>query len=133
MARVWVNGTFDVLHQGHLELLNFASGYGSVRVGIDSDRRVKEFKGDLRPINSLKERMLMMESLRFVDSVVSFDSDSELENHIRLWNPHYLIIGSDYKDKRVIGSEWVDQVIFFDRIEGFSSTEKINKMNAKNS
>ena len=100
MDRVWVNGTFDVLHRGHLELLNYASKYGSVRVGIDSDRRVKEFKGDLRPINSLEERILMMENLRCVDSVVSFDSDEELENQIRLWNPRYLIIGSDYKVKR---------------------------------
>ena len=133
MARVWVNGTFDVLHRGHLELLKFASGYGSVRVGIDSDSRVKQFKGDLRPINSLEERIMMMKSLRFVDSVVSFDSDSELEMQIKLWNPHYLIIGSDYKDKRVIGSELVDKVVFFDKIEGYSSTEKINKMNGQTS
>jgi D-beta-D-heptose 7-phosphate kinase/D-beta-D-heptose 1-phosphate adenosyltransferase len=133
MARVWINGTFDVLHRGHLELLNYSSKYGSVRVGIDSDRRVKDFKGDLRPINSLEERILMMENLRCVDSVVSFDSDEELENQIRLWNPHYLIIGSDYKVKKVIGSQLVEKVIFFDRIEGYSSTEKIFKMNGQTS
>jgi cytidyltransferase-like protein len=63
MARVWVNGTFDVLHRGHLELLSYASTFGAVRVGIDSDKRVKQFKGDSRPINTLKDRIFMMESL----------------------------------------------------------------------
>ena len=133
MARVWVNGSFDVLHKGHIELLKFASDFGSVRVGLDTDRRIKEFKGELRPINTLEERMLMMESLKCVDSVVSFDSDLELENQIRYWNPHYLIIGSDYKDKRVIGSQYVEKVIFFDRIEGYSTTQKIKEINGQNS
>ena len=131
MARVWVNGTFDVLHRGHLELLNYASTYGTVRVGIDTDKRVKQFKGDSRPINILKDRIFMMENLKSVNSVVSFDSDEELENHIRAWNPHYIIIGSDYKDKRVVGSQLVEKVIFFDRIEGYSSTEKIIQMNCE--
>ena len=133
MARVWVNGSFDVLHKGHIELLKFASGFGSVRVGLDTDKRIKEFKGELRPINTLEERVLMMESIKWVDSVVSFSSDLELENQIRLWNPHYLIIGSDYKDKRVIGSQYVEKVIFFDRIEGYSTTQKINQINGQNS
>lgn len=133
MVRVWVNGTFDVLHRGHLELLNYASTYGTVRVGIDSDKRIKEFKGISRPINTLKDRILMIDSLKSVDSVVSFDSDEELENYIRAWNPHYIIIGSDYKDKRVIGSQLVEKVIFFDRIEGYSSTEKIKQINGQTS
>jgi D-beta-D-heptose 7-phosphate kinase/D-beta-D-heptose 1-phosphate adenosyltransferase len=133
MARVWVNGSFDVLHKGHIELLKYASGFGSVRVGLDTDKRIKEFKGELRPINTLEERILMMESIKWVDSVVSFGSDLELENQIRLWNPHYLIIGSDYKDKRVIGSQYVDNIIFFDRIKGFSTTQKINQINGQNS
>jgi len=133
MARVWVNGTFDVLHRGHLELLNYASTYGTVRVGIDTDKRVKQFKGDSRPINILKDRIFMMENLKSVNSVVSFDSDEELENHIIAWNPHYIIIGSDYKDKRVVGSQLVEKVIFFDRIEGYSSTEKIKQINGQTS
>lgn len=133
MFRVWVNGTFDVLHRGHLELLNYASTYGTVRVGIDTDKRVKQFKGDSRPINILKDRVFMMENLKSVNSVVSFDSDEDLENHIRAWNPHYIIIGSDYKDKRVVGSQLVEKVIFFDRIEGYSSTEKIIQINEQTS
>ena len=65
--------------------------------------------------------------------VLSLKDSEELENQIKLWNPHYLIIGSDYKDKRVIGSQYVDKIIFFDRIEGYSTTQKINQINGQNS
>jgi D-beta-D-heptose 7-phosphate kinase/D-beta-D-heptose 1-phosphate adenosyltransferase len=128
MARIWVNGTFDIIHRGHLELLNYASSYGLVRVGLDTDDRVKQFKGDSRPINLLEDRIYLMQNIKSVDSVVSFSSDEELEERIREWQPEYIIIGSDYKHKMVIGRHLVKDVIFFDRIEGYSSTEKINKM-----
>ena len=64
----------------------------------------------------------MMESITYVNSVVGFGSDEELEDQIREWNPKYLIVGSDYKDKKVIGSHLVEQVLFFDKIDGFSTT-----------
>ena len=83
MVRIWVNGTFDIIHRGHIELLNYASTYGIVRVGIDTDERVKQFKGDSRPINSLEEREYLMGNIKSVDSVVSFGSDEELEERIR--------------------------------------------------
>lgn len=120
--RVWVNGTFDVLHRGHIELIKFASKFGTLRVGIDYDDRVKSFKGESRPVNLWTDRKFMMESITYVNSVVGFGSDEELEDQIREWNPKYLIVGSDYKDKKVIGSHLVEQVLFFDKIGGFSTT-----------
>lgn len=120
--RVWVNGTFDVLHRGHIELIKFASKFGTLRVGIDFDERVKSFKGESRPVNLWTDRKFMMESITYVNSVVGFGSDEELEDQIREWNPKYLIVGSDYKDKKVIGSHLVEQVLFFDKIDGFSTT-----------
>jgi len=93
MARVWVNGTFDVLHRGHLELLRYASKYGSVRVGIDSDKRVKDFKGDLRPINSLEERILMMENL-LVLNIMKMAIDYLLVNILNLMILVLLICGT---------------------------------------
>lgn len=122
-VRVWVNGTFDVLHRGHIELLKFASKIGTMRVGIDYDQRVKELKGSTRPLNVWDDRVFMMESISYVESVVGFGSDEELEEQIRNWNPKYLIVGGDYKDKKIIGSQLVEQVLFFDKIEGFSSTK----------
>lgn len=121
--RVWVNGTFDVLHRGHIELLSYASKFGRLRVGIDTDERVKSLKGKDRPYNYFSDRKFLMESITYVDSVVPFGSDEELEDAIREWNPKYLIVGSDYRDKRVIGSHLVDQVLFFDKLEGFSTSK----------
>ena len=121
-VKVWVNGTFDVLHRGHIELLKYASKFGKLRVGIDTDERVKSLKGNNRPYNFFSDRKFLMESITYVDSVVPFGIYEELEDAIREWNPKYLIVGSDYKDKRVIGSHLVEQVLFFDKLDGFSTT-----------
>ena len=123
--KIWVNGTFDVIHRGHIELLRYASKLGKVRVGLDYDERVKNLKGNSRPINTWNDRRFLIESLVFVDSVVGFGSDEELENEIKNWNPKYVIVGSDYKDKKVIGSQYCEQVLFFDRIGNYSSTNII--------
>lgn len=128
--KIWVNGTFDVIHRGHIELLRYASKLGQVRVGLDYDERVKNLKGNSRPINTWNDRRFLIESLVFVDSVVGFGSDEELENEIKNWNPKYVIVGSDYKDKKVIGSQYCEQVLFFDRIGNYSSTNIIR--NEKN-
>lgn len=123
--KIWVNGTFDVIHRGHIELLRYASKMGQVRVGLDYDERVKNFKGDNRPINTWNDRKFLIESLVFVDSVVGFGSDEELENEVKVWGPKYIIVGSDYRDKKVIGSQYCEQVLFFDRIGNYSSTNII--------
>jgi D-beta-D-heptose 7-phosphate kinase/D-beta-D-heptose 1-phosphate adenosyltransferase len=124
--KVWVNGTFDVLHRGHIELFRYAYGFGDVRVGIDYDGRVKQLKGLTRPINTWEDRKFFLESIKYVGSVVGFGSDEELEEQIKLWEPDYMIVGSDYKNKRVIGSQFTKQLLFFDRIENYSSTKIIN-------
>ncbi len=121
--RVWVNGTFDVLHVGHVSLLQFASLFGKVRVGIDTVRRVKELKGDDRPVNNWNDRCLMLKELRSVKEVVGFDSDEELEKQIKTFKPDYCVIGSDYKDKKVIGSQYCKKLVFFDKIDGYSTTK----------
>ena len=120
--KVWVNGTFDVLHRGHIELFRYAYGFVDVRVGIDYDERVKSLKGTDRPINTWEDRKFFLESIKYVNSVVGFGSDEELEEQVKLWEPKYMIVGSDYKNKRVIGSQYVEDLIFFDRVKNFSTT-----------
>lgn len=122
MNKIWVNGTFDVLHVGHIELLEYASNLGIVRVGIDSDRRVKEKKGKSRPFNNLSDRIKLLSSIKYVHSVVSFDTDDELANLIKDYDSDYMVIGDDYTGKNIIGSEFVKEIIFFKRIKDKSTT-----------
>jgi D-beta-D-heptose 7-phosphate kinase/D-beta-D-heptose 1-phosphate adenosyltransferase len=124
--RIWVNGTFDVLHIGHLRLLQYANSFGDVRVGIDKDSRVQELKGDKRPINNWFDRIEMMRAIKHVNSVVGFSTDEELQEEIKKWNADIMIVGSDYKDKPVIGSELVKEVLFFDKIGNHSTTKIIS-------
>jgi len=123
MKKVVVNGTFDVIHPGHLALLNYAKSLGDfLIVAIDADARVTSLKGPQRPINNQSERKLLLENLKAVDQVVIFNSSSELVDIIK--NCAIMVKGSDYKGRSVIGEAHC-QVIYFDRINEYSSTKKI--------
>jgi D-beta-D-heptose 7-phosphate kinase/D-beta-D-heptose 1-phosphate adenosyltransferase len=129
MKKIFVNGTFDILHLGHLQLLNFAKSYGDyLIVAIDTDERVKEKKGQFRPIHNQDERRFFLRMLKPVDQVELFSTDEELENLIKGFNPDIMIVGSDYKNKTVIGSEYAKQLKFFDRIHGYSTTKTIQSI-----
>lgn len=127
MKKVWVNGTFDVIHVGHIRLLKYASEFGRVRVGLDTDKRIRDKKGDGRPINNLNDRIELMNSIKYVTDTVSFASDDELIEQIRLYQPDIFVIGSDYKNKKIIGVEYAKEILFFNRIYEYSTTDLINK------
>jgi D-beta-D-heptose 7-phosphate kinase/D-beta-D-heptose 1-phosphate adenosyltransferase len=127
MKKIWINGCFDVLHIGHLRLLEHAKSRGDfLTVGIDSDDRVKELKGKDRPINNEFLRTEMLEAIKWVDNVVVFSSDKELEQLIQLTSD-LMIIGSDYKNKRIVGSQY-SKVEFFDRIDDYSTTNLVKRI-----
>jgi len=126
MKKVWTNGTFDILHVGHLKLLEYASSFGKLTVGIDSDKRVKELKGLDRPFNTTIDRKYFLESLKFVHEVVVFDSRQELINLVKQFEPDYMIVGSDYIDKPVFGSEYTKELLFFTKLEDYSTTTILN-------
>ena len=124
--KVFVNGTFDLLHRGHIELLNYAMTQGGhVCVGIDTDDRVGQMKGPTRPIHNQEERKFFLENLKAVDEVRFFSNDKELEGLVKSYQPDIMIVGSDWKDKSVIGSYWAAKLIFFDRIGEYATTKTI--------
>lgn len=127
--KVWVNGTFDVLHVGHITLLEFASQFGLLRVGIDTDKRVKELKGEDRPFNNQYDRKKMLEAIKFVDEVVLFDSREELIQSVKDYSPDIMVVGDDYKGEKVFGSEYAKKLVFFEKIPQYSSTKILNYYN----
>jgi D-beta-D-heptose 7-phosphate kinase/D-beta-D-heptose 1-phosphate adenosyltransferase len=131
MKTIFVNGTFDILHPGHVQLLNYARSLGdSLIVAIDSDQRVRELKGNNRPINSEDDRKLMLESLRSIDSVWIFNNDQELEDICRLYNP-VMVKGSDYQGRHIIGQQYCKEIVFYDRIEPYSTTRAIQDISSR--
>jgi D-beta-D-heptose 7-phosphate kinase/D-beta-D-heptose 1-phosphate adenosyltransferase len=115
VSQIFVNGSFDILHRGHLELLKYAKSLGTVLVAIDTDRRISELKGTKRPINCVNDRKFHLESLKYVDKVSIFDSDQELIDLVKSWNTNIMIKGSDYKNTFILGSEYCNEIRFYDR------------------
>lgn len=123
MKKIFVNGTFDILHMGHLAMLNFAKSLGDhLVVAIDSDERVKRLKGEDRPINNVYERRVMLENLKAVDQVEIFDTDEDLINIIKTCD--IMVKGGDYSSLPIIGKEFIT-VVLFERLNEYSSTKKI--------
>lgn len=125
-----VNGTFDVLHPGHIALLNTARSYGdSLIVAIDTDRRVTELKGPTRPINDQYFRRIMLSNIKAVDLVEFFDSTEELIELMKRYQPDVYVKGSDWKhDTKSTAHQYCKEVIYYDRIEEYSSTKIIQNI-----
>ena len=128
MKVVFVNGTFDVLHRGHIDLLTYAKSLGDcLFVAIDTDERVRSLKGPGRPIMNQSDRFAMLLALRSVDGVFWFESDDQLEKLIKHAKVDIMVKGSDWKDKPIIGSKYAKNIVFFDRLP-YSTTDVIQKI-----
>lgn len=126
--KIWMNGCFDILHYGHFRMIEYAASLGDILViGIDTDERIKSIKGEDRPYHTTLERLYNLKSIKGVDNVFVFNTDDDLINLIRNYNPDIFVIGSDYKDKPIIGSEYVKEIRYFDRINEFSTTKILKK------
>jgi len=127
MRRIFVNGTFDIIHRGHIEMLNFARKQGDwLTVAIDSDERVKSLKGPTRPINTVNERWFLLMNLKPVNEVFVFNSDEELRYLIS--ERDAMVKGSDYIGKDIVGQEVCPEIIFFDLVKGYSTSETIKRI-----
>ena len=129
MSIVWTNGTFDILHPGHIELFKVARSLGDkVIVATDTDEKIKKDKGFDRPINDLCYRVAMLEAIKYIDVVHTFGSRQELEDLIQLYEPDILLIGDDWRNGDVVGREFAKEVRFLPRVGGYASSNKIRRI-----
>jgi rfaE bifunctional protein nucleotidyltransferase chain/domain len=133
---VFTNGCFDVLHVGHVQYLAQAKSLGDILIiGLNSDQSVKRLKGENRPVNPENARALVLAALQFVDYIVLFEEDTPY-NLISQIVPDFLVKGGDYQIADIVGADVVQnhggQVITIPFVEGFSSSNIINKMNDEN-
>lgn len=130
--KIFVNGSFDILHKGHLGMLETAKSLGDfLLVAIDSDRRISELKGSDRPFNNQENRVALMKALKWVDEVRVFDSDEELINIMREYEPDVTLKGSDWFGKRIVGQDFAGNIIFYNRIDDESTTNTIERFIAR--
>lgn len=110
MSNVVVNGCFDIIHAGHVYLLEQAAGYGNVIVLINDDDYILKNKG--RNITTYEQRKYILEAIRYVAKVDKFSSEEELYSKIKLWNPKYLVKGEDYRNRVITGQDLVEKIVF---------------------
>jgi len=129
MSIVWTNGTFDILHPGHIELFKVARALGDkVIVATDTDEKIKKDKGFDRPINDLCYRVAMLEAIKYIDVVHTFGSRQELEDLIELYAPDILLLGDDWRDGDVVGWEHAGETRFLPRVGGYASSKTLKKI-----
>lgn len=124
--KIFTNGCFDILHVGHVELLNYCATLGDVVVGLNSDLSVSRLKGKGRPINTEQDRKQILLNLRSVSEVIIFEEDTPLEL-IKYLKPDVIVKGGDYSANEVVGSE-LAEIRIFKFVDGYSSTLVINKI-----
>jgi D-beta-D-heptose 7-phosphate kinase/D-beta-D-heptose 1-phosphate adenosyltransferase len=123
VKRIFVNGTFDIIHRGHIEILNYAKSLGDyLIVAIDTDERVKRLKGVERPIYTLCDRLFHLKNIKSVDEATSFNTDEELFDLVRRCD--IIVKGSDYRNRVIPEQEYCKQLIYYDRTE-HSTTKTI--------
>lgn len=132
---VFTNGVFDLLHPGHVQLLEAARKEGNTLiVGINSDASVRRLgKGTERPLMPEAARARVVAALAAVDCVVLFDGDTPLEL-IQALAPDVLVKGADYPRASIVGGDWIEsrggRVVQVPLVTGFSTTSLVERLRA---
>ena len=125
---VWCNGTFDILHPGHIELFKVGKSLGDkLIVATDTDEKIRQDKGASKPVNNLCDRISMLQSIKYIDEVLYFGNRKELEGLIELYSPDILLLGDDWKGGDVVGIQYAKEVRFLPRLN-YSTTNIIKKI-----
>ncbi len=125
---VFTNGCFDLLHLGHIKYLEESKGYGDILIiGLNSDKSIKNIKGSDRPINNQTDRAHVIASLESVDYVTIFEEDDPYDL-IKAIKPHTLVKGGDYKNKKVVGDNLVEELRIVKFHENKSTSKLITKI-----
>lgn len=128
---VFTNGCFDILHAGHVSVLEFARAKGDVLVvGLNSDDSVRRLKGPTRPVNKQQDRALVLAALESVSLVCIFNQDTPY-HLIKAVRPDVLVKGGDYKPSEIVGREFAGKVVRFALLKGRSTTGIIKKVSRK--
>jgi D-glycero-beta-D-manno-heptose 1-phosphate adenylyltransferase len=128
---VLTNGCFDILHLGHIKILNEAAAFGDfLIVALNTDASIKKLKGESRPIQEEQSRATIMANLSVVDAVILFDEETPLEL-IQALLPNVLVKGGDYTMAQIVGADSViaagGSVEIIPTLQGFSTTSIIQK------
>ena len=123
---VFTNGCFDILHEGHVRLLEYCASLGDVIVGINSDESVSRIKGPGRPLNGQDARKYLLSSIVFVKQVYIFEEDTPL-NLIRRIKPDIIVKGGDYLASEVVGSD-LAQIKIFPLVKDISTTKLLGQL-----
>jgi rfaE bifunctional protein nucleotidyltransferase chain/domain len=130
---VFTNGVFDLLHPGHVELLEAARREGAALVvGVNADASVRRLaKGADRPVAGQDARARVVAGLEAVDCVVLFDEDTPLEL-IRELAPDVLVKGADYSRDRIVGADWIEErggrVVRVPLLAGYSTSALVERL-----
>jgi len=129
---VFTNGCFDLLHPGHMALLEAAADLGDlVVVGINSDESVRRLKGPTRPVFPAAERAEILLAVRWVDYVTVFEHDTPLET-IRSIRPDVLVKGSEYGLGEIVGEDFLNSygglTVRFPMQEGHATSDIIRRV-----
>ena len=131
---VFVNGIFDILHPGHIQLLRFAKSLGDkLIVGLNSDKSTKMLKGKERPINNQEDRKLTLESLGFVDKVVIFN-EKRTGKIVRKVKPDILVRGDEHTVEEIRRTDNIPpgiEIKLFSMLDGFSTSNIIKNIKKK--
>ena len=123
MKKVFTNGCFDIIHPGHLKLLEYCKSIGKVIVGLNSDESVRRLKGDKRPILNQDDRKYILESCKFVDEVIIFNESTPYDLITKI-KPDIIVKGGDWKVEEVAGHD-LAKVLIYKYIDGYSTTKII--------